>query len=455
MFKSRFRHGEYLASKGLPPKNLEKNYLVSFLDLDLPSKATEDDFQNIVALCAARSSVGLWDDNYSKNLLGTSRAKKLKALAFDLNFEEKTFKIAYPKEIFEPGNMSNILSTVIGSLWNLDEINGLRCLDIYFPEDLIKSFPGPQFGVYGSREKLVQDEGPLFLTVPLPSIGMTAREEANLAKNIFTSCKGEYHGIQDPENLTDTVFNRFEDRCKYILQLKEEIEAKISKNRIYIPNITHSSLDKMIERSDVIKSYGGEWLMLDTVTTGFSALHSLRQMNPGLIIHASRGMNSSFANEFGQGAYENGEVRSFSISAVLNAKIHRLLGADSFDGGNVSMQNESKLIRDVLQLDITPKSAVTLGQNWFGMRSVWYLVSRVAHPGEIPIALSHLGGDILLQSSEGVLGHPWGIEAGAQAMLEAKEVALGRGSLEDWIASNPTSALAKSASHWGFTPKTV
>ena len=452
MFKSRFRHEEYLASKGWTPAKPDKEYLISFLDLDVPKKCTEDEFKQIVALCAARSSVGLWDDDYTKDLPGLSRAKNLKAAAFDLNFVEKTFKIAYPKEIFELGNMSNILSSVVGSLWNIEGINGLRCLDIRFPEDLIRSFPGPQFGIYGTREKVLQEEGPLFVTVPLPQIGLSAREEAGIAKSIFTCCRGEYHGIQDPENLTDTSFNKFEERCKYILNIKEDIEEKISKKKIYIPNISHSSLEKMIERSDMIKSYGGEWLMIDTVTTGFSALHSLRDMNPGLIIHACRGMNSSFANEFGQGSYENGEVKSFSISAVLNAKIHRLLGADSFDGGNVSNQKESKFVRDALQLDTTPESAVTLGQNWFGMKPVWYMVSRLAHPGEVLGALSHFGGDILLQSSEGVIGHPWGLEAGAQAMLEAKEVALGRGSLEEWVASNPSSALSKAVAHWKLIP---
>jgi len=54
-----------------------------------------------------------------------------------------------------------------------------------------------------------------------------------------------------------------------------------------------------------------------------------------------------------------------------------------------------------------------------------------------------------------VLGHPWGIEAGVEAVVQAKDIALGRGNLDEWIKEHPDSALAKAADHWGFAPKIV
>ncbi|MHC1716662.1 MAG: RuBisCO large subunit C-terminal-like domain-containing protein [Candidatus Dojkabacteria bacterium] len=456
MFDSKFQLGAYLAPAGWFPKNIDEDYLVTYLDIEIDKSFSKHDFEEIVATCAAQSSTGIWKDIEVKKLSGLKMANKMKAIAFDLNFENRTFKIAYKTEIFELGNMSGILTTVVGNLWKLEKVNGVRCLDIRFPKKILNSFPGPQFGVYGVRERLLQEEGPLFVTVPIPKIGMTAKEQASLAKSLFTSAKGEYHGIQDDENLTDLSFNTFDQRCELINRAREDIEQKTGRKKVYICNITHSNLDIMIKRADRIKSYGGMWMMIDSVTTGFGMIHSLRLMNPGLALHASRGMNSIFSTEFGHDAYDKGEVKIFSISAVVNAKIHRLLGVDSFESGFVKSQDgESKLIRDALQLDVTAESSVTLGQNWFGMKPVWYLASNVPNPGVLPSLLNHLGEDIIIQTSQGVLGHPWGVEAGAEAMVQAKDVALGRGGIQNWIQENPESALAKAASFWNFNTETI
>jgi ribulose 1,5-bisphosphate carboxylase large subunit-like protein len=61
----------------------------------------------------------------------------------------------------------------------------------------------------------------------------------------------------------------------------------------------------------------------------------------------------------------------------------------------------------------------------------------------------------MVQCGGGVLGHPWGIEAGVEAVIQAKDIALGNGNLEQWIEDNPDSALAKAAQHWGFGPRIV
>ena len=215
----------------------------------------------------------------------------------------------------------------------------------------------------------------------------------------------------------------------------------------------------MISRADKIKAQGGRWMMMDVVTTGFSALHTMRLKNPGLAIHAHRAMHSLITRESGPGVYNKGEIMDFSMSMVANAKILRLLGVDALHGGapKTKMENygEPKLIRDVLQLDITPESSVTLGQNWFGMKPVWHVASGGLHPGSVPEVLHQLGEDIMLQSGGGVLGHPWGIEAGVEAIVQAKELALGSGDLEKWLKENPDTPLAKAADHWGFGPKII
>ena len=40
----------------------------------------------------------------------------MKAIAFDLDIDTKTFKIAYKKELFETGNLSGLLAGVVGNI---------------------------------------------------------------------------------------------------------------------------------------------------------------------------------------------------------------------------------------------------------------------------------------------------------------------------------------------------
>jgi ribulose-bisphosphate carboxylase large chain len=149
----------------------------------------------------------------------------------------------------------------------------------------------------------------------------------------------------------------------------------------------------------------------------------------------------------------------FSMSMVANAKLMRLLGVDSLHGGapKTKMENygEPKFIKDVLQNDITPESSMTLGQNWFGMKPVWHTASGGLHPGSVETVIQQLGEDIILQAGGGVLGHPWGIEAGVEAMVQARDLALQRIDVKDWITKNPDTALAKASDHWGFGPKVI
>jgi len=215
----------------------------------------------------------------------------------------------------------------------------------------------------------------------------------------------------------------------------------------------------MLERAEMIKSAGGRWMMMDVVVTGFSAVHTMRLKNPGLAIHAHRAMHSLFDRESGPGVYDMGEIKDFSMSMIVIAKLMRLLGVDALHGGapKTKMENygEPKLIKDALQADNTPSSSMTLGQNWFGMKPVWHVASGGLHPGSLEEVIKQLGEDIMIQCGGGVLGHPWGIEAGVEAVVQARDLSMSRVDMKGWIVENPDSALAKAAQHWGFDPRIV
>lgn len=450
---------DYVAPKGWKPKNPDEDYLITYLDIELADGIPDDKFEDAAASCAAESSTGTWTEVDEGKHSGTKLAKKLRALAYDIDPKTKTFKIAYKKEIFESGNMAGILAGIAGNIDSMKMLKAFRLIDVRFPKSLVQSFQGPQFGINGVREFMQIERGPLMCTVPKPKIGRTAKEQAYLAKVLFTAANGEFQGIKDDENLTSFYFNRFENRCRLVHEVQKDIEKKSGKRKMYLCNTTHSDMDIMLERADMIKKYGGRWMMMDVVTTGFSAVQTVRKHNPGLAIHAHRAMHGLLDRESGPGVHNRGEILDFSMSMVLIAKIMRLLGVDSLHGGapktKMENYNEPKLIQEVLQCDITPESNMTLGQNWFGMKGVWHTASGGLHPGTIGESITKLGEDIVIQAGGGVLGHPWGIEAGVEAMVQARDIAMERGDLKKWILDNPDSALAKASSVWGFDPRIV
>ena len=452
-------HSGYLAPKGWKPKNPDEDYVITYLDIELADGVGMDKFENVVAACAAESSTGTWTKVYDGKDSGIKMAERMKGIAFDIDPQTKTFKIAYKKELFETGNLSGLLAGVAGNIDGMKMLKAFRLLDIRFPREWIEAMPGPAFGVDGIRQQLGIPTGPILCTVPKPKVGRTAQEQAKLAKILFTAANGEYQGLKDDENLTSLFFNKFEDRVREVHKVRREVEESSGKKKFYLCNITHSDIDVMMDRANMIKNEGGRWMMIDAITTGFSAIYTMRKRDLGLAIHAHRAMHSLFDRESGPGIYDGGEIKDFSMSMVLIAKLMRLIGVDSLHGGapKTKMENygEPKLIKDVLQNDITPETAMTLGQNWYGMKPVWHVASGGLHPGSLEAVIKQLGQDIMIQCGGGVLGHPWGIEAGVEAIVQARDLAMQRIDLKEWISKNPNTALAKAADHWGFGPRIV
>lgn len=451
---------DYLAPEGWSPPNMDEDYVVTLIKLKLASGIPEDAFADAAASCAAESSTGTWTKVYDGPDSGIPKANEMKAVAFDLQPKAKMFKIAYKVELFEFDNMAGLLAGIAGNIAGMKMVKGMRFYDIRFPRKMVQAYPGPAFGLSGVRDMLEISEGPLLCTVPKPKIGRNAEEQAALAQILFRAANGRYHGIKDDENLTNLFFNRFEDRCRLVHAVQRQVEAETGHKKFFLNNITHSNIDIMVERAEMIKGEGGRWMMMDVITTGFTGTHSMRLKNTGLAIHAHRAMHGFLTRESGAGILGGeGELLGFSFSMIVMAKIMRLLGVDSIHGGSPKAKmedyGEAMHIRNVLQGDESPVTPFTLGQKWYGMKSVWHTVSGGLHSGTVYDILKIMGPDVVIQCGGGVLGHPDGIEAGVEAVVEAVDLYMTDQKLDDWLSQHKESALARAAKHWGFEPKIV
>ena len=92
-------------------------------------------------------------------------------------FHRAEIEIAFPTENVG-NNLPTLLATVAGNLFELGEVTALRLLDLDLPESYAATFPGPAFGIRGTRRLAGVHGRPLIGTIIKPSIGLSAGQTA-------------------------------------------------------------------------------------------------------------------------------------------------------------------------------------------------------------------------------------------------------------------------------------
>jgi ribulose-bisphosphate carboxylase large chain len=458
---------DYFAPIGWKPANPDKDYVIAYFQAALKEGIPSDKFHDVAATVAAESSTGTWTAVDESSNAGMDNATLYRAVVFDMDEKNKRFKIAYPADLFELDNMSGMLAGFAGNIGGMKALRGLRLLDIRFPEKIVKAFPGPKFGIEGLRNYLGHYEDlddplrkimPIMGTVPKPKVGRTAEQQAELARELWTSGDFTYDFIKDDENLTSLPFNNFYDRARLVIQVQHEVENTSKNKRFALLNITHSNYNELIRRAEMIRDEGGRFVMIDVVTTGFGMVQSLRSEDLGLAIHAHRAMHAFMTRH---NETKEGELDGFSISMLVLAKIYRLLGVDSMHTGSPKAKmedyGESEIIAKTVSTDIIEANDKdsTLGQNWFGMKECWPVASGGLHPGVLDKVVAKLGPNIFIQLGGGVLGHPEGIKRGVEAALEARKAIASGETILEYVKLHPDSALAAAVKEWGTEPRIV
>ncbi len=376
------------------------------------------DFREAAGGVAAESSVGTWTqvETEVKSVFEGLHARVLEA-------EKKTgfLKIAYPLELFEPGNLPQLLSSVAGNIFGLKEIKNLKLLDLIFPEKYVQKFAGPALGLAGIRKITGIYSRPLVGCIIKPKLGLEARAQARVAQAVF---EGGVDFVKDDENLTSQLFNPFPLRVKEVAKFLRDSKFR---RKIYAFNVT-SETEEMVRRAKLVKQSGGNCVMIDFLTAGLSAMQTLRQ-NTDLIIHVHRAMHAALDRNPLHG-----------ISTLVLSKLARLAGADSLHTGTVvgKMEGGESEVTKINQFLLEP---------WYGLKPVLPVASGGLYPGLIPDLIKILGEDVLLNFGGGVHGHPQGSRAGAQAVLQAVEATEAEIPLLEYAKTHEELALA--LEHWG------
>ncbi len=369
-----------------------------------PAGMSFDEAVNNVAL---ESSIGTWTPIKSSEAYVNKLGAKVFAISGDWA------KIAYPQDLFEENSVSNILSSVAGNVFGMKCVRGLRLEDIKFPSKLLKSFPGPRFGIEGYRKILGVKKRPLVGTIVKPKLGLRTKDHARVAYDAWV---GGCDLVKDDENLSSQKFNPFNKRAAKTLEMCDRAEEETGEKKGYLINVTAEAME-MLRRADVVAELGGKFVMHDIITAGFASLETLRK-NCKLGIHAHRAMHGAFT--------ENPE---HGLSMMCVADFARLAGVDSLHiGTGIGKMKggvrEVREIDDEIEMKRVVKTKHRLAQDWGDIKPVMSVCSGGIYPGYVPYLIKNFGNDIIVQAGGGVHGHPAGTRVGATAMRQAVDAVM-------------------------------
>ena len=357
---------------------------------------------------AAESSVGTWTE------LTTIKPYVEKLAARVFSIEGNNIRIAYPIELFEQGNMPNILSSVAGNVFGLRALKNLKLTDIQLPKELVHSFNGPKYGITGIRKLLNIHDRPLVGTIIKPKLGLKTVDHAKVAYDAWV---GGCDVVKDDENLSSQSFNPFEERVLATLEMRDRAEDETGEKKVYMVNVT-SETEEMLKRVQFVVDHGGRYLMIDILTCGFSALQTVREHDFGLVIHAHRA---------GHAAFTKNPLHGISMKVI--AKVARIIGVDQLHVGTV-VGKMSETREEVAE------NCEALKTGMYGVKEVLPVASGGLYPSLVPALMGFFGKDFVIQAGGGIHGHTDGTVAGAKAMRQAVDASLKGMSLEEYAKSH-------------------
>jgi len=329
--------------------------------------------------------------------------------------------LSWPLDNIGP-SLPNLMATVAGNLFELRQFSGLRIEDVRMPEAFGKAYPGPKFGIKGTREQCGVEAGPIIGTIIKPSVGFGPDETAALVRTLAQS---GIDFIKDDELQSDGPACPFEDRARAVMRVINEHADKTGKKVMFAFNVT-GEIDEMRHRHDLVQELGGTCVMAGLNSVGLSGMIALGR-HTQLPIHAHRN---------GWGYLSRAPMLGWSYIAWQ--KFWRLAGADHMhvnglqnkfcESGESSIASAKECLSPMLK-----------GNPCISM-PVFSSGQTVQQPYE---TLKQLGStDLIYAAGGGILGHPDGPAAGVQSLRDAWDAATAGIPFETYACDHPAPANA-------------
>jgi ribulose-bisphosphate carboxylase large chain len=318
-------------------------------------------------------------------------------------FSRCELELSWPIENLGP-SLPNLMATVAGNLFELRQVSGLRLTGLRLPPSFASAYPGPAFGVAGTRKLAGVGQGPLIGTIIKPSVGLSPEQTALEVKKLVD---GGIDFIKDDELQADGPHCPFEARVRAVMRVVNDAAQRSGKKAMVAFNLT-GELDQMKRRHDLVFAEGGTCVMASLNSIGLVGMHELRR-HAALPIHAHR-------NGWG---YLN-RCPALGWDYAPWQTIWRLAGADHLHVNGLS----NKFSED--DASVIAAARAVLAPLWPDAPMAAMPVFSSGQTGLVAEATyAALGStDLIFAAGGGIFGHPGGVAAGVSALRQAWDAAV-------------------------------
>ncbi|MFC5653657.1 ribulose-bisphosphate carboxylase large subunit family protein [Paenibacillus solisilvae] len=309
--------------------------------------------------------------------------------------------VSFPLHNFGP-SIPNLMAAVAGNLFELRELSGLRLMDLELPEEFAERYPGPRFGIEGTRRLTGVEGRPIIGTIVKPSVGLGAEE---LGALVYELALSGLDFIKDDELNADPPYFPLREKVETVMKAINRASDRTGKRVMYAFNIT-GDIGDLRRNHDTVVQAGGSCVMVSINSIGLAGLAYLNGFSE-VPIHGHR-------NQWGM-LTRHGLL---GMSFTAYQKLCRLAGADHLHVNGLSSkfyESDESVVRSV-QNCMKPllggygtMPVLSSGQ-WAGTAEITYERTRT-------VDVMHLAGG-------GILAHPEGPAAGVESMKQGWEAAV-------------------------------
>jgi ribulose-bisphosphate carboxylase large chain len=277
----------------------------------------------------------------------------------------------------------------------------MRLLDLEFPASFTAAYPGPQFGVAGTRRLSGVHEGPLLGTIIKPNLGLSPEETAEKVRQVADA---GVDFIKDDEVMANPTHSRLKQRVAAVMRVINDFADRTGKKIMFAFNIS-DELDAMFEHHETVVKAGGTCVMVSINSVGYMGVLALRRRCQ-LPIHAHR-----------NGWDMMTRCPQLGVEFTAWQKIWRLIGIDHLhvNGlGNKFWESDDSVV----------ESAQAVMKPLSGGFEVMPVIGSGQWAGQAPQTLERVGTqDLIYLAGGGIFGHPGGAAAGVASIRQAWEAA--------------------------------
>ncbi len=306
-------------------------------------------------------------------------------------------------------NLSNLMATVAGNLFELSAFSGLKLLDVEIPDEFKQVYPGPQFGTAGTRKLTGVYDRPIIGTIIKPSVGMTPEATAAQVKTLI---EAGLDFIKDDELMGDSPHSPYQKRVACVMDVINRYADKTGKKPMFAFNVS-GDVDDMLRHHDYLLEKGGTCAMVSLNWVGISGVTKLRQHSQ-LPIHGHRN---------GWGMFTRSEALGMEFKAYQ--KVYSLAGVDHLHTNGI----RNKFCE-------TDASVVTSIKACLHPENGGYPLMPVVSSGQwaeqaLDTYKAVQSTDLMYLCGGGITGHPGGLAAGVRSIQLAWEGAVQGKSIDD------------------------